>query len=653
MIKSFPIFLLLIIHSMYSQSSDTLYNQSDSLKVDTTSVNTEYDSLSIDDSTLVIKETSAVDTLAPIQEYPLTDLSQTIDKRVFYFYNYWYPGDFLRSFSLNFIKDLAFLGQPNETFIYGAGFGGISFMEDGVLWNNRYTNSLDLNQVQSEDVDSIEIVPSPRGFLYGPYNNPVTVNFIMKDFISAEPYSRIRYYEGPYGEAVIDGMFSTQIYKRWKLSFEITNRSADDRFTNSAYSSWRVNTKLKYYLSNSINLTALYSFVDSDVGLNGGVDVDSISNTTNDINSILFNNIIAPVNYPNRVQSILNHNLGLRLQALPFKDARLGLSLYYKDYKDEVINSEDTIVIKERNETETYGTTLKYSQNVGIISLQLLTAYELNQTRAFADSVSNNVLEIDQNYFSVSALLSMHLLDKKLIPAVYYKYYRQLINQNTTEYSDNNSGIGTDLTYNINDKLYLYTGYSLYNQFNKEDATNFEIGGNFRSSDMLIDIKFFARNKFYQYNPINPYWISNELETSAKNIKGIGVVFNYKFWKLLLETNTSHYFDMKGYDSFTLPDLQFTGGVFVNDMFFDNNLYLKAGFIFYYIGKLKAFATNIGLVDVEPSYKLDLSVAGEIKEVAIVYFGWENLFNNQYFITPYYPMPETNIRFGISWELFD
>jgi len=138
MIKSLPIFLLLIIPSTYPQSSDILYNQSDSLKVDTTSVNAEYDSLSINDSTLVIKGTSAVDTLAPIQEYPLTDLSQTINKRVFYFYNYWYPGDFLRSFSLNFIKDLAFLGQPNETFIYGAGFGGISFMEDGVLWKNSF-----------------------------------------------------------------------------------------------------------------------------------------------------------------------------------------------------------------------------------------------------------------------------------------------------------------------------------------------------------------------------------------------------------------------------------------------------------------------------------------------------------------------------------
>jgi hypothetical protein len=653
MIKSLPILLLLIFQRTYSQSSDTLYTQSDSLKVDTTLVNEESDSLSVNDSTQVIMKTVAPDSLVPIQEYPLADQSQTINKRVFYFCNYWYTGDFLRTFSLNFIKDQAFLGQPNETFIYGAGFGGISFMEDGVLWNDRYTNSLDLNQVQSEDVDSIEIVPSPRGFLYGPNNNPVTVNFIMKDFISAQPYSRIKYYEGPYGEAMIDGMFSAQIYKRWKLSFQIANRSSDDRYINSAFSSWQVNGKLKYYLSNSVNLTALYSYVDSDVGLNGGVDVDGISNVTDDINSVLYDNIIAPVVYPNRIQSVLNHNLGLRLQALPFKDASLGLTLYYRDYKNEILNNEDTIVIKDRNETETSGATLEYNQNVGIIALQLLSTFEHNKIVNIVETISNDELKIDQDYFSVSAILSLHLLNKKLIPAVYYKYYSHRINHNTTEYSDNNLGIGADLTYKTNDKFYLFTGYSLYNQFNSDDAVNFEVGGYFRSSNVLIDIKFFIRNKFFEFNLSSPYWISNSIETPAKNIKGIGVNFNYQYWKLLLETNASHYFDIEGYDSFRLPDLQFIGGLFVNDMFFDNNLYLKAGIIYYYTGNLKAFATNVGIVDVEPSHKIDVSVTGEIKEVAIVYFAWENLFNNQYFITPFYPMLERNIKFGISWELFD
>jgi hypothetical protein len=60
-----------------------------------------------------------------------------------------------------------------------------------------------------------------------------------------------------------------------------------------------------------------------------------------------------------------------------------------------------------------------------------------------------------------------------------------------------------------------------------------------------------------------------------------------------------------------------------------------------------------GGTTVDPTNKLDFTLAGEIKGAAIFYFIWENLLGNQYYITPYYPMPERNIRFGLAWELFN
>lgn len=637
---------------MYSQSSDTLFNQPGSLKVDTTLVIAENDSLSVGDSTKVISEIVAPDSLIPLQELPLAEVSQTINNREFYFYNYWYTGDFLRIFSLNFIKDQAFLGQPNESFIYGAGFGGISYLEDGVLWNDRYTNALDLNQVQSEDVDSIEVVPSPRGFLYGPYNNPVTVNFIMKDFISAPPYSRIKYYEGPFGEAMIDGMFSAKIYKRWKLSFQISNRSSDDRYINSAFSSWQVNTKLKYYLSNSINLTALYSYVDSDVGLNGGVDVETISNVTENIDSIMYNNLTAPVLYPNRVQSILNHNLSLRLQALLFRDARLSFTLYYRDYKDE-INNEDTVVMRNKNVTETYGATLNYNHRFNIVSLQVLGTYEDNNTLNNHEGDKFYNLTYDYNYISLSGILSFRLFNDRLTPSIFYNYSSKEISDSNSSNSMNRSGLGIDLQLTLPKHLAVYLGYSSFEQTDSHTPTTIELGARYGSKDLKIDFKIFSRKDFVPYQMLQHNIPVPPVVTESEDVTGLGIIFNYQLWKLLLETNTSHYFNVDGNDLANLPDLQFTSGIFVNAMFFENNLYLKAGLIYYYTGNIKAPATNFGIIDVEPSHKFDLSVAGEIREVAIVYFALENLFGNQYFITPFYPMRERNIRFGLSWVLFD
>ncbi|MFB3055574.1 MAG: TonB-dependent receptor, partial [Ignavibacteriaceae bacterium] len=496
MIKYSFIIFLLSYFSVLSQTSDTLFNVSDNLAEDTLSVFTSNDSLLVNDSTKVTYENSKPDSLIPIQGIPLTDASLIINKRTFLFYNYQYTGDFLRSFLLNFIADLGFMGQPNETFVYGVGVGGISFMEDGVLWNNRFTNALDLNHIQSEDIDSIEIVPSPRGFLYGPYNNPVTINFIMKDFLSPEPYSRIKYYEGPDGEAMFDGKFNAQIDKKWNLSFQLTNRSTDSSFANNEFSIWQVNTKLKYYLSNSINLSAIYSFVDSDVGLNGGVDIDSIAKITNDINSILYDRQIAPVVYPNRGESVINHNFGLRFQAEPFDESNTDVMFYYKIARNEIKDNNDSLSLSLKNDYKTYGVNIKHYQRISILSFQLFGLFERSNgdyKDFLSPSLYTSISDWEFTQISGGLDLSLHLLNDKLVPSVFYKYVNQSryfrVGDNNiallTDETEELSGIGADLKFIVRNGMSFYAGASIFQHAkflsseNSEDTKTFEFGGKY------------------------------------------------------------------------------------------------------------------------------------------------------------------------------
>jgi len=668
MIKYSFIIFLLFYSSVLSQTTDTLINVSDSLTVDTLSVFTYNDSLFVNDSTKVTDEIVKPDSLIPIQGIPLTDASLIIDKRTFLFYNYQYTGDFLRSFPLNFIADLGFMGQPNETFVYGVGAGGISFMEDGVLWNNRFTNALDLNHIQSEDIDSIEIVPSPRGFLYGPYNNPVTINFIMRDFISPEPYSRIKYYEGPDGEAMFDGKFNAQIAKKWNLSFQLTNRSTDSSFANNEFSIWQVNTKLKYYLSNSINFSAIYSFVDADVGLNGGVDIDSIAKITNDVNSIIYDRQVAPVVYPNRGESVINHNFGLRFQAEPFDESNTDMTFYYKIARNEIKDNNDTLSLSLKNDNKTFGVNLKHYQRISILSFRLFGLFERSNgdyENFLTPSLNTSISDWEFTKISGGFDLSFHLLNDKLVPSVFYKYVNQSryfkqvdddIPTLLTDKTEGLSGIGTDLKFIITNGISFYAGASIFQHAefllreNSEDTKTFEFGGKYSGSNLFADIKYFKRSGSaaipyynYQYPPI-----------VYGNLSGIGLRLNFNYWKILIETNTSYYFNADDDHLIRVPELQFVGGVFLNGFFFDDNLFLKAGVQFYYTGTNNVYS-NVWkeIIVVDPSNKIDITVAGEIKGVAIVYFGWENLFSSQYFITPYYPMLERNIRFGLSWELFN
>jgi len=228
-----------------------------------------------------------------------------------------------------------------------------------------------------------------------------------------------------------------------------------------------------------------------------------------------------------------------------------------------------------------------------------------------------------------------------------------------TDETEGLSGMGTDLQFIVKNGISFYAGASIFQQAeflsnkNSEDTKTFEFGGKYFGSNLFADLKYFKRSGSSANIP-NYNTQPQHTQVVFGNLSGIGLRLNVNYWKFLIETNTSYYFNSDKDQSLGVPELQFIGGVFLNGFFFDDNLFLKAGVQFYYTGTNNVYS-NVWkeIIVVEPSNKIDITVAGEIKGVAIVYFGWENLFDNQYFITPYYPMQERNIRFGLSWELFN
>ena len=121
---------------------------------------------------------------------------------------------------------------------------------------------------------------------------------------------------------------------------------------------------------------------------------------------------------------------------------------------------------------------------------------------------------------------------------------------------------------------------------------------------------------------------------------------------MLLESNSSYYYSA-GNKLLGVPDFQTQTGLYYTSKLFNDNLDLKTGFVLHYTGTNNVFTNEHGVIEVPSSYKLDFTLAGEIQKTAIVYFLFQNLLGNDYYITPYYPMPGRNIRFGFAWELFN
>jgi len=102
-----------------------------------------------------------------------------------------------------------------------------------------------------------------------------------------------------------------------------------------------------------------------------------------------------------------------------------------------------------------------------------------------------------------------------------------------------------------------------------------------------------------------------------------------------------------------LPKFQFNTGVYYRNILFENNLNLKTGISFTYnhytrqpeFNYYNLFSPNVALLNFE--------VAGEIQKKAMLYFRWENLTGENYFIVPFYPMPGRSIRFGVAWNFLN
>jgi len=98
---------------------------------------------------------------------------------------------------------------------------------------------------------------------------------------------------------------------------------------------------------------------------------------------------------------------------------------------------------------------------------------------------------------------------------------------------------------------------------------------------------------------------------------------------------------------------RFASGIYFKDTLFNSNLDLKTGFLLNYFGSQKISFSGFEYQTVKSSYRIDFTLAGEIQNRAIVYFTWENLLDEEYYIFPYYPMPERHIRFGVAWEILN
>jgi hypothetical protein len=607
--------------------------------------------------------------------------------------DYKFTGDLFYRIPFGYNQSLGSPGMPDEAFIYGSGYGSTAYADDGISINNRISNSFDLTNFQSEKIDSIEVYPISKAFIYSPLNEYASVNFISRDRFKEKQYSRLRFYQGVNKEGFIDFLFNMPFAKKFAFTAEITNSSTKDFYYNAETGGWRASAKLRYNVSEAVNLVASYSYFNTETKLNGGVNIDSLKSVYGSAwEGNLYQEKLAFVNYLNRGIKSLNHAFNLRLLASNPVVGRTDASLYFRTGLDQfrmndtvetsVARDKNTVMIRDDNRFTTYGAGIR--QDISLTSL-----IDLNVNVNYEESRLNTPLlqgERKNSLFSASSVLTLHLLDSLIHPSVFVKS----LSYNSNSYP----GFGADINIDLTKSLFLFGGFSSYKKpynayeedamkgaglLTSQDITAFETGVRYFKKDIDIRAAYFnVKNNNAAYTYSYAYNVDEgarvrALYSPAGEISNSGINLSLKFktGKLLLIANAAHYTSSKNAFLKT-PENTFDGGIFYVDTLLNKNLNLKAGFNFKHYTAQDYFLYDFekqtriqyvmgdfaptpvtGMFKGQDVFRVDFFLAGRVQESAVVYLTFENLFDKNYFVVPYYPAMGRNFRFGISWEFLD
>lgn len=676
---SFTILFLAAAISIFSQVKRGIVQLSDSLKVDSLST-TIIDSskTGLIDS---LQITEKKDTLRPISFRGYSSPGSTvntlnrneIDKK-----DYRYTGDLFNYIPFGYNADLGSVGNPSEVFVYGMGFGNISYLQNGISVTNRFQNALDLNLIQSETIDSIEVPSLASGFLFNNFNNPVSVNFIKRTKVNSRPYSRIRFYQAPENEGFFSGMFSAYLIKRVNWGFSLTNQSADPRYKNSELSNWQFNTNIRYMPSNKLNFLFNYDYSKINMKLNGGVDYSA---TPDDV----FDNVLAEPLYDDRYHKNSGHNISLSALVEFDSTSYSNLTFYYQYNLDEFRQNEYSTDSTEQkfindNSYKTYGVKLHQNFEVSPLGIEIIAGYEkidfdidYSKRNSFLDLETTNRKISSIDLWSIGLKFNAGLFSNLLVPSFFVK---------TSGLDDEmNFGYGGEVQFNINKYLSASLGGSNYekniNPFVYPATTNItvlEAGLKSKFSFGSFDLSYFTieQNKYPLGLLSNDFYPNSDIiyyDIVDFKRSGLNIDLSVKLWKILLQSNTSFYFDETEFVDRELPSQTSFGGIYYVDTLFNQNLDLKAGLNYKFYGERGAaiydfqkmqsayYYNDYSLVYpdglLKYDYQLDFFVAGTIRKRATVYFVFENMLDEQFYVVPYYPIQPSGLRFGVAWEFID
>ena len=596
---------------------------------------------------------------------------QIITDSAMAFMDYKYLGDLVATFPGVYVQDLGSPGQLNGLNIDGVDQRSVAIMSNGVLMNEPLSGVYDANLYPTEQIKRIEMVPNTRAFLYGLNSTGGAINVVSEDGPAVKALSRIRFSQSAYDYTYFDGIFTQDVRRNLNVSIGLDHPSYGGRFFNNTYDLWSGRFSIRYNMSKDINIFASEVYNNTRLSLNGGDDSSTEA-------AIRFERYSVKLVDSTAYEKISRYDgqVGIGGRFLPDSTDLTSLIFFHstslREYRDDNVSIYSNVeLVHEDNRSQWYGGRL--TQHISIIDNSIDAGAEMQSRGVIASSVMSQHLA---TYTSIWGKDEISLVPKLDLAG----YVR--IDKNG---SHKHLAYGADAAYATWFGVDFFGGYShsyrdptLEEEYwqdtivtsnssqrdNVETHDLKELGVRFDQDQLNFSLKYFHRvveNPSMTLPPTKldpfPQVVFDFSGNNKLTIQGIDAKVSLKAGVIFGEGNFQYLqINENGNKMSELPSVSASGGIYYWDTLFGAHLNLKVGLRGRLISSHDGMSYNPQAQMYVPAYYWNVNSVGVGDFVLLAHLGdadihilIENLFDRNYVVVPFFPMPDRALRFGVNW----
>jgi hypothetical protein len=99
------------------------------------------------------------------------------------------------------------------------------------------------------------------------------LNFVSRSYNSYRPFTKLRFVQDPKGTILTDGLFTQNLARGLNLMIGFQRTTTMGRYANADLDAWNVRSRLRYDISDRLNIALTDFYTKTGNGLNGGIDL--------------------------------------------------------------------------------------------------------------------------------------------------------------------------------------------------------------------------------------------------------------------------------------------------------------------------------------------------------------------------------------------